>query len=524
MVRVVHVLWLIACLLIASTTMAQKKPLNDFAVKRIKLRGVYTHDLQGISQASLEARVNAWRLQEFPQKRLTLNQLQDLAFKLSKFYQDVGFSFVAATVPKQKISRGIVIIQVREDKLSDVQIRNVSKSQRKTIKQEFQKMIGKPVFKPDLEEPILLLNDNPNREVFAYFSRGKNKGETRLNLNVKQTNANGFQVGVNNHGSPSTGTDKWWLSGDVQNPFGWDDVFHVDLSQSLQNEKNIAGTLSYQTFSGSRGSYTYNITRNQYQLGDDLAVLKLSGEYTSVSAKYRQKTKRTFSRSASDILGFEYRNSELTSKAIANALDQSNGAAIFSYQNASTDYQIIFGDYLTRSLQSSIILLTQDSDQTQDDALIKFNGFFQSGKNIGSYIPGLNTRFTSKLTLQYSPQVLPSADKKPLSGASAVRAYESGVFSADDSVALQLQLVSVYPSKIGKFEPYGFYDHAFGIRKSLASEVGAELSGYGVGLKYGFSSWLNLDVSYAVSNEGRIGILKKKPQSIFMFSLRGQVF
>ncbi len=524
MIRVVHVLWLICCLIMSATTMAQTKPLKDFNVNSIKLRGVQNHEAQSISQASLEARVNGWRLQEFPQKRLTLDQLKDLAYRISKYYQDLGFSFVAATVPKQKIRRGIVIIQVREDKLSDVQVRNVSETQRKMIVSEFRSMIGKPVFKPNLEEPILLLNDNPNREVFAYFSRGRNKGETRLNLNVKQVQENNLQLGLNNHGSPSTGSEKWWLSADMQNPFGWDDVFHVNMSQSIDNQNNLAGTFSYQAFSGTRGSYTYSVTRNQYQLGQELEVLKLSGVYTSLLAQYRQKSQRTFSRSSSEIYSMEYRQSELTSKVISDGFDQENGAVILSFQDASTDYQIVFGDYLTKSLQLSLIALTQDIDSTSDSAMVKFNGFFQSGTNVGSYIPGVNSRFTTKLGLQYSPQVLPSADKKPLTGNGAVRAFKPGVFSADEAAILQFQFNTVYLTKLGKLEPFVFYDHAFGVRKAPSSEVGAELSGYGLGVKYQFSRWLSVDTSYAMSNESKIGDLEKESQSLLLFSLQSQLF
>jgi len=524
MIRVVHVLWLVCCLILSATTMAQKKSLKDFNVNSIKLRGVQNHEPQGISQASLEARVNGWRLQEFPQKRLTLDQLKDLAYRISKYYQDLGFSFVAATVPKQKIRRGIVIIQVREDKLSDVQIRNVSDNQRKLIVSEFEKMLGKPVFKPDLEEPILLLNDNPNREVFAYFSRGRNKGETRLNLNVKQVKDNNLQLGINNHGSPSTGSDKWWLSADMQNPFGWDDVFHVNMSQSINNQNNLAGTFSYQAFSGTRGSYTYSLTRNQYELGQELEVLKLSGVSTSVLAQYRQKSQRTFSRSSSEVYSAEIRQSELTSKVISDGLNQENSAVILSYQDASTDYQILFGDYLTKSLQLSLIALTQDVDSTTDSAMVKFNGFFQSGTNVGSYIPGVNSRFTTKLGLQYSPQILPSADKKPLTGSGAVRAFESGVFSADEAAILQFQFNTVYPTKFGKLEPFVFYDHAFGVRKAPASEVGAEMSGYGLGIKYQYSKWLSVDTSYAISNQSKIGELQKESQSLLLFSLQSQMF
>ncbi len=517
-----YLCWL--SLISSSCALAQKTPLNDFNVDRIKLRGVHSHDEQGISTALLEDRVNGWRVEEFPQRRLTLEQIQDLAFRLSRYYQDLGFSFVAATVPRQKISRGVVIIQVREDKLSDVQIRNVSSDQRKIMVNEFEKMIGKPVYKPNLEEPILLLNDNPNREVFAYFSRGKNRGDTRLNLNVKQTQSNGILMGLNNHGSPSTGTDKWWIAGDIKNPLGWDDSLHVDVSQSLENENNLAGSLSYETYSGSRDTYTYSITRNQYQLGSGLDFLRLTGEYTTLMAQLRQKLTRTFSKSSSQVFGFEYRRSELKSLESAFNFSQSEAAIILSYQDADTQYALSHGDYLTKNLQYSVIALTQDNDELSDPVFFKFSAYFQSGRSIAVNFPSLNTSFITKLSLQYSPQVLPSADKKTLSGNTGVRAFEPGTFSADEAAVLQLHMKGVYASKLGVLEPYAFYDHAYGIRKALGNEVGAELSGFGVGLKFNYGTKVNFDVTYASSLTGKIGSLERPTQGLILFSVNSQLY
>ncbi len=508
----------------AGNACAEKTKLNTFEVKKIKLRGVKSHPSQNISAVALERRLNQWRRESYPQQNLSLDQLDDLAYRISKYYQDLGFSFVTAIVPKQKITRGIVIIQVKEDVLADVSVRNVDDDQRKLIVAEFKSMLGHPVFKPDLEEPILLLNDNPNREVFAYFSRGKHKGETRLNLNVKETQSNALQFGLNNSGSQATGKNQWWLASNIKNPVGWNDSIKFNFNQSLENERNVSGSFSYEKYSGSRDTYTYSLVRNEYELGEDLAVLELQGQYSSLRMQFKRKSIRTFSLSKSQIYSLDYRQSELSSKVFVSNFDQKNSALIGAYQYASTDYQILYGDYLTKSLQLSTIVLTQGEDQLSDDVFFKFNGFFQSGKNIGSYVPGLNSRFTSKLALQYSAQALPSADKSSLTGKAGVRAFESGVFSADESVVLQLKWSAAFRHAIGNLSPYAFYDHAYGVRKSLDEKIGAQLSGFGLGLNYKLSKWLQFGLSYAVSKKTKIGQLNKKSQSLFMFSLESQVF
>jgi hemolysin activation/secretion protein len=518
---------MVLCLLLVmgwANTHAEKSIVNTFTVNKIKLQGVKKHLRQNISRYSLQDKLNIWREESYPQKKLSLDQLKDLAYKLSKFYQDLGYSFVTASVPRQKIRNGVVFIHVKEDKLSDVNVRNVDELQQKDIAYEFKNMIGRAVFKPDLEEPILLLNDNPNREVFAYFSRGKNKGETRLNLNVTETQSNDLSLGVDNSGAQATGKDQWWLAAKIKNPFGWNDAINIDFNQALENDKNISGTFSYEKFSGTRDTYRYSLSRNEYQLGDDLAVLGLEGFYTTARFQYKHKSKRTFSQSNNHIYSFDYRVSELSSNQFITSFDQTSSALLASYQYASTGYQLLLGDYLTKSLQVSSIFLTEKDEQLSDEAFIKFNGFIQSGINIGNFIPSSYSRITSNLALQYSPQTLPSVDKSSLTGKGGVRAFESGVFSADNSAIFQIKWSSAFNTAIGNIEPFIFYDHGYGVRNVDNESIIAELSGYGAGFNYKLSKWLILSAMQAVSQKTKTGDLDRDSQSLVLFSLESRVF
>lgn len=515
--------WVISLALLAPVSVAEKAAVQDFVVKSIKLRGVKDHPEQGINNFLLERQVNQWREELHPYPRLTFSQLQDIAYRISKYYQDLGFSFVNAYLPKQKIKRGVVVIQIKEDILASVHVRNVDESTQAVIASNFDDLIGKPVFKPNLEEPILLLNDNPNREVFAFFSRGKNAGETRLNLNVQELQTNQFRLGVNNTGSKSTGENRWWLAGDTRNLFGWDDVISLNITQPFNESANLFGNMTYKQFLDSRQSLEYSLVRNEYKLGEDLAALKLSGEYNSLQFTYRNKTKRIFSESASEVYSFEYRSSQLTSGLIQRLLDTETSAILFNQQFLRTDYQPLMGDSLTRSFQSSLIIPTSDDPQISDDALIKFSGLFISGVNLG-YPPGWQARFNSKLIMQYSPQVLPSADKASLSGTGAVRAFDTGVFSADESVVVQLQTVFMNAGVMGTIEPYIFYDHAYGVRKSLSDDIGAQLSGYGIGLKYAWNKIISVDLMAAQSLKSEIGQLPGESSSKILLTLDAQVW
>jgi len=495
-------IWLVVVALAGATLPVYSQ---EFVVKKIKLRGVQYHPDQGVSTRELEQKVNAWRWESYPENKLSLEDLEDLAYRVSKFYQDLGFSFVAAFVPRQKIKRGIVIIQVKEDRLAEVTVRNVDESRRQAMLIEFEDMMGKPVFKPDLEEPILLLNDNPNREVFAYFSRGRDRGDTRLNLNVKEISKSNVSVGANNTGSPSTGKNRWWVSGTLNNMWGWDDQLSATITQVIDYQENLFGQIHYQKYLGTRDSLSLSVVNNQYSLGEDLAALGLQGQYQSASISKRTKLRRQFEFSSSTVWNVSYRHSSLTSDVLPSLLNQSSDTGTISYQYASTDYQVLFGDYLTKSADVTGIVTVGGDSGVEDDAFVKFSGYLQSGKNIGAYVPGFITRFTARVAVQYAAQALPSADKSPLGGESGVRAFDSSIFSADESVVIQMKMSFMNRSKWGQFEPYGFYDLGYGIRKALGDDVGAELSGYGLGLGYHYNGWLKVNSSYSQSRTVKVG-------------------
>lgn len=497
---------------------------QEFTVKKIKLRGVQYHPEQGVSTRELEQKVNEWRWESHPEKQLSLEDLEDLAYRVSKFYQDLGFSFVAAFVPRQKIKRGIVIIQVKEDRLAEVTVRNVDESRRQSMLAEFDDMMGKPVFKPDLEEPILLLNDNPNREVFAYFSRGRERGETRLNLNVREISKASLSVGANNTGSPSTGENRWWVSGTLNNMWGWDDQLSATLTQVIDYQENLFGQLNYQKFTGTRDSFSLSLVSNQYSLGEDLSSLKLQGKYQSFSLSKRRKLSRRFEFSSSSVWSVGFRHSELVSDVLPSLLNQESDTATLSYQYASTDYQVIFGDYLTKSADVTGILSLSGDTGVEDDAFAKFTGYLQSGKNIGAYVPGFITRFTARVAVQYAAQALPSADKSPLGGEGGVRAFDSSIFSADESVVIQMKMSFMNRSQWGQFEPYGFYDLGYGIRKALGDDVGAELSGYGLGLGYKYKDWLKVNSAYSQSRNVKVGESAISSSSRFTLGVEAEIW
>jgi len=81
-------IWLVVVALAGATLPVYSQ---EFVVKKIKLRGVQYHPDQGVSTRELEQKVNAWRWESYPENKLSLEDLEDLAYRVSKFYQDLGF-------------------------------------------------------------------------------------------------------------------------------------------------------------------------------------------------------------------------------------------------------------------------------------------------------------------------------------------------------------------------------------------------------------------------------------------------
>ncbi len=488
---------------------------SSIRVRRFKLRGFTEVSRLGITQDNIQAMLLKWLKED--RGLATFESLQNITDRLTGFYRDAGLTFHRATLPRQEVKNQTVLIRIVSGRLADVQIRGHKKYSARQLKKPFSALLNQPVIKSDIEEALLLLNDAPGIETFAYFSKAKGRGKTRVNVKVTQEKNWQAMVRMDNYGSKSTGQYRTTGRFSWLNPTGAADQVDIGIMQSVEPENNVYGSLSYKIpFFSPRFIWSMRLSNNQFDVGDSFESLKLKGDNKSAHMELSYKSIRSFQGDRTLGLYVDNKISTIGSEVIPGLLDDKEKTLGFGlYWRASSSF---WGDQIAQSSLLDIAAGQYDSElqSISGQAFSKASFSYSLVFRILQSQSWLANSLSVSLRGQYADKPLASFEQFSLSGPFAVRAVESGLFSADRGVIATAQWYWQLPkNSYLSFRPYVFIDQAMGEQVDDASEVinKAQLQGQGVGLDVQFLSRLNFKLLWAQSNFIKQGLdLVELPQ------------
>lgn len=160
-------------------------------------------------------------------RELTLTQLEALADRVTARYRKSGYLLARAYVPPQDIQDGVVEIAVSEGRVDTIQVNGARRYDPDFLRAHILPDPDWPVFDAQtFERGLLLLNDLPGLEVKSTLAPGAAPGTTDIVLDVKERLFTGA-IEANNYGSKETGYERFGVSLNLNNPFGWNDTFGI---------------------------------------------------------------------------------------------------------------------------------------------------------------------------------------------------------------------------------------------------------------------------------------------------------
>ncbi len=143
----------------------------------------------------------------FRGKSTTLSELYELRASISKIYTDNGYLNSGAYLPPQKIRNGIVKIEVLEGGIETIEVTGNKHLRERYIASRLQSL-PTPIKTEQLLERLQLLRLDPLIEnISAELSAGLTPGMSRLDIKVKEADTFTFSSSLNNHKSPSIGSN-----------------------------------------------------------------------------------------------------------------------------------------------------------------------------------------------------------------------------------------------------------------------------------------------------------------------------
>ena len=194
----------------AATQAAQAGPA--FTLRRLDIQGNRQMD-----DAALQALV-----QDAYGQTVTLAEVQALADRMTRHYQQAGYALAFAWVPAQTISEGVVQVQVLEGRIDDKALTNTSRVDTALLEGVLAPIrSGEIARDADQERALVLLNELPG--VGAARMRlepGARHGGTRLQVDVEGAPQVRWRAFADNHGNPYSGRERLGMEVAANNLLG----------------------------------------------------------------------------------------------------------------------------------------------------------------------------------------------------------------------------------------------------------------------------------------------------------------
>lgn len=437
-------------------------------------------------------------------RSLDVNELNDAAGAITRYYQSSGYLLAYAYLPVQRIEGGVVEIAVLEGTVSGVQLVTAQdvRIRDEVIQGHFDGMANSPqVTQADLERRLLLLNDIPGVVARASFAPGSVPGTAEVIVTVAEEEPLISTVDLNNHGSESTGVYRLGAQFQFRNLFGLGDNSRLRL-QASPNLGLATGSITTKVpVTGDGWSVDGGISHLIYELGAPYSQLGARGEANTLKVGVSHQLIRGVSESLAYSMGYEYK--ELSDVLELISTNRKNAHVVSLGFNASAR-DTWGGGGVT---QSNLSWVNGDMQWQTANLNRSPAGYFQKLTFDVSRRQAVveNVSLLIRASGQLAQSNLDSSEKLALTGPGAVRAYAPGLASVDTGSIIGLDLRKTWPFSGGTLTGSVFYDYANGNYDAKPAAVNGNsihLRGYGLGLAWANSADLDISLT-AASRDSR---------------------
>jgi len=457
-------------------------------------------------------------------KSLTLDQLDEMATRISRYYRSRGQSFARAVVPAQVIQSGVVRFLVIEARYGKVGIDNQTRVNDVLLQQTAAPLQGgSPVEQALLDKSLLLMSDIPGVVVQATLSPGDGLGSSDLSIHVTPGQAMSGSLALDDYGNSYTGRGR--LGGTVyfNNPLRRGDVLGLG---GLSSGSGVNyGRVSYESLlngQGTRGGAAYSMLN--YKIGGSLQDIGAHGSAETESFWGRHPFVRT---QTANVYGqVQYDNVQLRERIDMAGMQTDRHLGTWT-ASLTGDWRdtLLTGGINTWSLAWTRGQLGFDVADARlaDAASAKTEGWFSKSNLSFNRLQRWGERGSVYFSLagQWANNNLDSSQKMSVGGPYSVRAYDVSALSGDAGYRGSIELrYDLGAAGGGRLQALAFWDGAYlkvNQRPWTAGINTATFSGAGVGLDWnGYNQWRAR--AYLASPLGTAPVLVKAPDAMRMWT------
>ena len=438
-------------------------------------------------------------IRPFLNKKVSMSELQDLRLALTDLYHQHGYIAVNVLLPDQTVSNGEVIYVVVEGSLEQIEVVGNKRLSARQLTSQLKPLQNQPVNLSSLQEQLVLLKKNSMiARLSADLSPGAEPGSSKLVLEVEETSSIELDLALNNHRSPSIGSEQVELRLANHSLTG-----HNDSLSAGVNKTEGALDLSLK--------YSIPLTRDlrgfaYYHQGDSEVVEKpfniidIESEFREAALGIELKHFQQRDQSLSSQWALEQRQSKTFLDGDPFPFGEgveADGSSRVTALRWSLDYLKRFSNRvlaLSSSFSQGLDLFNPTiNDKAPDGEFSTWLGQVQFAQRFNRPQHELFLRSDIKLASQ---SLLPM-EKLALGGANTVRGYRENLLVVDQGMVASAEyrfgLINQSPTW-GNLQGAAFFDLGLVFPIDKGNDEPRQISSAGLGLRWTPTPKLNLQL------------------------------
>lgn len=204
-------------------------PIDDIASPKSGLSLVVT-EFKFIGNSVFSDEELLTVISKYVGQKITTNELHVIKNRLTQLYIDNGYINSGAVLPDQEVEKGIITYKITEGSLSVVQLSGQDNLHHGYIYNRVLLGVDNPLNVKALQKQLFLLQqDTRIKRVNAKLKPGVSAGQSILYLEVEENKLYRTNININNHRSPSVGSDRIEIDYEHLSLFGYGDTFKLRL-------------------------------------------------------------------------------------------------------------------------------------------------------------------------------------------------------------------------------------------------------------------------------------------------------
>ncbi len=373
----------------------------------------------------------------------TLEQLKQIADKITEIYLNRGYITSRAVLPPQTITAGVVQIQVIEGKLTRIEVEGTKRLHPSYIRSRIRLGARRPLSTASLEDQLRLLRVDPLfSNVEASLRAGDNEGESILIVRVSEANPFQPSFSIDNYSPPSVGSERVGVSLRHRNITGNGDELGAAYYRSIGDSDVF--DFSYRLpLNAMNGTLQLRAAPNRNSIVQaPFNTLDISGKSHLFEVSYRQPLRRTPIEEFALSTGFTYQTGRTFVAGVPVPFGEGpepNGVTTTSAIKLGQDY-IRRDPQGAWAVRSQFTIGTSLFDATQNEGSVPDGQFFSWLGQV-QRVQRLNDKHLLILQsdLQLSANSLLPSQQFVIGGGQSLRGYRQNARSGDNGFRVSLE-------------------------------------------------------------------------------------